>query len=65
MDNVTKISPEIHLNISPLLIAKAERVWFNLALCKGIVDRRGNKIEIESLPNRGATIRINLPSKRE
>lgn len=47
----------------PLLTTKAQGKGFSLAICKRIVDCHGGKIAIESLPDMGATIRINLPIK--
>jgi PAS domain S-box-containing protein len=58
------ISPEIQARIfEPFFTTKppGQGTGLGLSLCRGIVEAHGGSVQVESLPGRGATLRVELP----
>ena len=52
--------------IEPFFTTKGRKgTGLGLSVCHGIVQRHGGRIEIDSLPGRGTTVRVFLPAARE
>jgi signal transduction histidine kinase/CheY-like chemotaxis protein len=67
-DTGTGIPPEVLSRVfDPFFTTKAEGkgTGLGLAICKRIVDHHGGRLDIESEPGRGTTVRVALPVRNE
>jgi signal transduction histidine kinase len=61
-DNGAGIAEENQKNLfQPLFTTKAKGMGFGLAICQRIIEAHNGKISIQSTPNKGTTVTIQLP----